>query len=86
MSGCKILKKKEPLRENFYICSEHFEEDCFEIDLIEGKCDYVFSLCCNSNSHLKTFFKNISQFSIKILDLHQLTIFPFSTHWIQGLK
>ena len=27
------IKRKEPLPKNFYICSEHFEKDCFEKDL-----------------------------------------------------
>ena len=27
------IKRKEPLPKNFYVCSEHFEKDCFEKDL-----------------------------------------------------
>ena len=26
------IKRKEPLPKNFYICSEHFEKDCFKRD------------------------------------------------------
>ena len=58
------IKRKEPLPKNFYICSEDFEKDYGYY----GYGYYGFSLYCNSSSHLKTFFKNISQFSVKIFE------------------
>ena len=64
LSGCKILRGKSVFQRTSISVPSILKKKLFR-KRFEDKCDYSFSLCCNSSSHLQTFFKNISRFSVK---------------------